>query len=379
MLLSCTSSLTTSYFADKLNEAVAVVGYRMEFAAVPFARIYEEGGAHDAILLAPQVSYHERELARAFPNKFVGAIPPTLFANYDVGALIDFLREEQHAWREERERRKALEARAQVRNDARVLVLAVLPDRKKIRIFTRVYQGGKVKHEETSIIVRHGGMEAYLELTPALKDIVATLPSRHMGFDVVGVALPGVIDDGRWVIDGGNGRIEVQLQAKLERKAGVPVVVTNNVNAAAIGYTQQEEGDGSNLVFMSQPLGGPVGGLGIVIGGRVIHGAHGGAGELKYLVWGTERFRQSPASSYYDPEFMYDDIAISLRASIAVVDPGTICVRNPLTHDMGKLRGRLAAYIPEQDLPELRHVSEDEMLEYVMLGQMHLCLDRLER
>ena len=57
ILLSCTGGMTTSFFAQKLNDAVKLLSLDYEFAAVPFHRLYNVGFDYSAILLAPQIAY----------------------------------------------------------------------------------------------------------------------------------------------------------------------------------------------------------------------------------------------------------------------------------------------------------------------------------
>lgn len=375
VLLTCTSAFTTSFFANKLAEAAQMMGYPMDFAAVPFPQLYEEAVNYDVILLAPQVAYHKREVAQALPNKFVDCIPTASFANYDVGSVIDWLRDEQRAWRARREERELQEAREQIRNSARVLVLTILPDGESINIYNRIYRSGRIEHCEKVVIPRKDA--GWQRLSEVLAGIAKVTPCLSDKVDVVGVAIPGIINDGVWVIDGHGERAEANLSSIISERTGLPTVVTNNVNAAAFGYLHQHDCK-KNLVFMSHSFGNSIGGQGIVVDGRVITGAHGGAGELKYLLREISANHGWTSHDYYDPQCMLKVISTSLRASIAIVDPPLICVRCPLVSDMDILRDELAGYIPEQDIPELQFVGEDEMLEYTMLGQMHLCLDELE-
>jgi glucokinase len=73
----------------------------------------------------------------------------------------------------------------------------------------------------------------------------------------------------------------------LREELEVPVVVENDVNLAALG--EQRRGRSSTpeeLVFIAVGTGV---GMGIVIGGRIVRGAHGGAGELGALPLGPDR------------------------------------------------------------------------------------------
>ena len=57
VVLTCSSALTTSFFAQKLNEAAEVLNLDMSFNAVSIDRIYQEAQNYDVVLLAPQIAF----------------------------------------------------------------------------------------------------------------------------------------------------------------------------------------------------------------------------------------------------------------------------------------------------------------------------------
>lgn len=74
------------------------------------------------------------------------------------------------------------------------------------------------------------------------------------------------------------------VRATLERALGHPVVLENDVNVAALGeLTAGQAGD--NFAFVA--LGTGIG-MGLVIGGVLIRGARGAAGEIGYLPLGAD-------------------------------------------------------------------------------------------
>ncbi|HEX4751958.1 MAG TPA: ROK family protein [Solirubrobacterales bacterium] len=78
----------------------------------------------------------------------------------------------------------------------------------------------------------------------------------------------------------------------LERELGLPVVVENDVNLAALGEQRSGSAGGTeDMVFIGVGTGV---GMGIVAGGRILHGAHGGAGELGRLPLDAERVGTGP-------------------------------------------------------------------------------------
>lgn len=103
-------------------------------------------------------------------------------------------------------------------------------------------------------------------------------------FTVVGVGVPGLVqrDSGAvsHAVNLGVGGTGLSLGADLAERLGVPVVVENDVNAAALGAAQLLGLEHSDLAFLSIGTGLAAG---LVTGGRVRHGARGAAGEIGHV------------------------------------------------------------------------------------------------
>ncbi|MCW2832734.1 MAG: hypothetical protein JWN68_687 [Nocardioides sp.] len=102
----------------------------------------------------------------------------------------------------------------------------------------------------------------------------------------VGVGSPGVVDATGTVIDAPNlAWSGMPLAASLAETLGVPVFVANDANTAVLGeHTFGESGDGGLLVLR---VGTGVG-AGLVLGGSLLHGHLGAAGEIGHVVVDTE-------------------------------------------------------------------------------------------
>lgn len=99
----------------------------------------------------------------------------------------------------------------------------------------------------------------------------------------LGVTLPGRVDHGAGLLlhSQSLGWQDVPVQADLEQRLGLPVLVENEANALGLG--EQRHGAGgqaANLVALT--LGSTVGG-GFVAGNELYRGAGGGAGELGHV------------------------------------------------------------------------------------------------
>ena len=99
----------------------------------------------------------------------------------------------------------------------------------------------------------------------------------------VGIGVPGpVTGDGTVMKCANLGWDIFNVNEKMSALTGLKCIAVNDANAAALGELWKGSGKGwKNLVFVT--LGTGVGG-GIVIDGNIIHGIHGGGGEIGHIV-----------------------------------------------------------------------------------------------
>jgi predicted NBD/HSP70 family sugar kinase len=122
--------------------------------------------------------------------------------------------------------------------------------------------------------------ERAVELVLGLaSDLVAMTDRPVLG---VGVGSPGVVDTAGTVIDAPNlAWTDTPLAARLADALGLPVLVANDANTAVLGeHTFGESGDGGLMVLR---VGTGVG-AGFVLGGSLLHGHLGAAGEIGHVV-----------------------------------------------------------------------------------------------
>ncbi|MGF9754257.1 ROK family protein [Microvirga sp. 0TCS3.31] len=122
--------------------------------------------------------------------------------------------------------------------------------------------------------------ERAVELVLALASELITMTDRPvLG---VGVGSPGVVDASGTVVDAPNlAWTDTPLAARLAETLDVPVFVANDANTAVLGeHTFGESGDGGLMVLR---VGTGVG-AGLVLGGSLLHGHLGAAGEIGHVV-----------------------------------------------------------------------------------------------
>jgi glucokinase len=106
----------------------------------------------------------------------------------------------------------------------------------------------------------------------------------------IGIGVPGMLDFEREkVLRSPNfaGWEGLPLRSLLEKSLGIPVRMENDANCTALGEGAMGAASGlENFIVLT--LGTGVGG-GVVIGGKLVRGGHGMAGELGHIVIGGRR------------------------------------------------------------------------------------------
>ncbi len=369
ILLSCTGGMTTGYFAEKLNEAAELLSLNYEFNAVPFYKLYEVAFDYSVILLAPQIAYQVKKAQEVLNNQLVLKIPPKVFASYDSAEMLKFIRAELESWKKTAAERVIAKVRKGIKSDARILSITIMPSNAQSRIAYRLYEKGEPLVEETVI-------KNKLNYINDLSDILDTVSCRFQKFDAIGISTGGTIRNGHVELEQFISP-DINLQKLLEEKYKVPVTITNNLKSAALGYYVQQD-KYENIMFVSRPYGYRASGLGMVLNGKVFDGAHNMAGEIRYATESFVSKEDWDAHIMTDLEKVLDGVAFEIRAGISVVDPDLICLRSAMTPDIEKVKDKVAEFIPKKYLPEFVYLRDEEMQEYVLLGQMILSLESLE-
>lgn len=101
----------------------------------------------------------------------------------------------------------------------------------------------------------------------------------------IGMGSPGSVNHGEGTVIGAynlNWRTTQNVKAAIEAGTGIPFVIDNDANVAALGEQWMGAGNNEpNVVFIT--LGTGVGG-GIILNNELMHGATGAAGEIGHIV-----------------------------------------------------------------------------------------------
>lgn len=125
-----------------------------------------------------------------------------------------------------------------------------------------------------------------------------------------------------------------------------------------------------NICFMSLPNGWLTGGQGIVVNGKLVRGAHGIAGELRYVM--NQMHIDNPLTlNPYHLDTVRQIVTKSILLNISIMDPEVVVVRCEMLPYPDEIKEELKKYLPEDRIPEIVHI--DDFNDCVMNGQYSLC------
>lgn len=370
-LLCCTSAMTTTFFANKMNEAAQALGLQYEFCAMSYTQALQTTQDFAAIMLAPQVAHQRHDMAQAHPHALVFEIPGKVFGTYDATAAIRLLMHALHDDEPAVVDTVGLSPIRDLANDYRILVITLFAVRAGSLLSYRLYDHGR------------GILDGLVRKPKVnfrdIEDLIETMEARSVRLDeldAIGIAVPGVVSGGivrlrDLDIDG------LDLGPHLSKRFGLPVFVNNNCNAAAVAcYMSQREHE--SVMFFKQELGHEAGGLGTVLGGRLVQGNQNLAGEPKFF---ERRFSYAPYDSYDDArwtaEGMFQIATNVTLASVALTAPEAVYLAVDTVDDVVALRAELAREMGEHYVPDIHLV--DDYPERVYLGEMALCVKQLRK
>ena len=144
-------------------------------------------------------------------------------------------------------------------------------------------QGALLHKWEIPTDTTDGGSRILPDIAAAVKGYLQENQIPRDAVIGIGVGVPGPINSKGEVLKCVNlGWGVFNVSEELSALTGLPVKAGNDANVAALGEYWKGGGAGCENMIMAT-LGTGVGG-GIIIGGQVLHGAHGAGGEIGHMV-----------------------------------------------------------------------------------------------
>lgn len=378
VLLCCSTGLTTSYFANQLNNTAKTLNLDYHFEATGLSKIYQSSDRFSVIMLAPQIGYEEEKIRKVLRNKLVFTMPATIFGQYNAPDAIDLLRQKMTDFRKKNSK-KQKEPHVEFTNNYRIMVITVIANAIDSRLRCCFFDRGNAD-KPCEIIKRDLSLK---DIEDAIDTCALDANGRPL-VDAIGIALRGVVYDRQleFPIRKNNGTTTyIQIVDELEKRyPDIKFVLVNNANAAsaAIYHQHDEEFNNNyeNLVFITQPKGFSVGGAGAIVNGQLVCGAHNSAGELRYCI-GHFNYKDPLNFNPYSPQAMLQVITYEALTYVTTFDPEAIFIHCELLPDMEPIKQALLEYIPENHVPDL--IPINNYRELVVWGTMIITAQEMEK
>ncbi|MCR5331738.1 MAG: ROK family glucokinase [Lachnospiraceae bacterium] len=151
----------------------------------------------------------------------------------------------------------------------------------KLGLFTS--EGDLLDKWEIATRRQDHGVNVPSDIAGAIADKIAEKGIDKADVTGVGIGVPGpVTEDGTVMKCANLGWDVFNVNERMSSLTGLTCIAANDANVAALGELWRGGAKGyKNMVFIT--LGTGVGG-GVVIGGKIVHGIHGGGGEIGHIV-----------------------------------------------------------------------------------------------
>lgn len=364
VLLSCSSGLTTGFFASQLDDAAQTLGIDYHFNAVAFPLLYDEGTKYDVIVLAPQIAFKKAEVQSVFSDKIVMELPGKIFASYDVKSTLDMVADAVSQKEEEnspKEAKKDNGFEVQIKRDVKIptkmMNIGVIRHLDQVRILYRICDHDVILVDE-QIVKRHFNFND-------LKDVIDTNLAVHKDIKIVSFAVPRTIDGLTLLpLEEADNKLFLEY---LKNTYTQQFIWTSDVNAVAVGYyITQDEFESFSLLF--QPRGTTQCSVGSIVNGQLIVGRKGMAGELQFV---NRLLSDEEEVLARTPEGVTELVAQAMIPVISVLAPEAIFVHSEMIPDTEGLMKHLTFTMPKQYIPEV--IKLEHFGYYIQFGQMVLC------
>ncbi len=378
ILLCCASGLTTGFFAEKLNETAALLSLDYDFHAEPYSELYQVGNQYDIVLIAPQIYYAYDDIKKILPEQIVLKIPAKIFASYDVSGLLEEItpyitgettEEKETSEDEWSQAGKPLLIKRDIEINVSMLAIAMINEDRRFQYAYRIYGSSG------QILMESDVLKPRLDLYDLI-DICETALALFPDIEVIGLAIPGIIDEGRVTL-ASQGLENTDIVSLLTEKFGRKVVVENDANSIAIGYYASQD-EYSSLSVLFQPHIGTSGGVGSIHNGQIITGFKHVAGEVQYLPMYRQSAEDEGAdpmdviSTWKTPESALKQATEIMATIICILGPELIVLSSHLIIHADTIAAMLEEYIPKKYIPEI--VLINNIREYMLLGVTLTCI-----
>ena len=195
---------------------------------------------------------------------------------------------------------------------------------------------------------------------------------RAVGLDTPGPAsATGVLATGGATNFGHPGWHKFDIRSALEERLSIPVIYNNDGNAAALYAHYVQHGDNSHLCSSVSSIVGTGFGGGVIVGGLIVKGAAGFAGELGHM--------PIPMAGLLEPDQPVPSCNCGLAADGESIASLTGIVRNLLPYWLGKYPDHELAELPIGQAAKLvrGYAEKDDEMALNIFRQQAMAIGRV--
>lgn len=249
------------------------------------------------------------------------------------------------------------------------LCIAIHRDANRIYLRYRIYNAiDEIRAEKEIIKKKFSINDVY--------DIIDTVMVSYSHIRMIGISMPGVIEDGFVHSTNLNKRDEPGLNMKelLRQRYSQDIVLENDANTAAVGFYVRES-EYRNIALIFQPVTS-LAGIGIVINGELITGKNHLAGEAQFMPLAFSK--KNRLELLDSPEGFEELITKYVQNLIATINPDAVGIACKALKDYQPVIEHLRKVFPyRSDLPEL--ITIEDMIDDNLIGLRVLCKEAYEK
>ena len=362
ILLSCTSGLTTGFFAEELNNAAKSAGKDYHFDAVAYGELTQNGTDYDMILLAPQIGFQEARVAAVFDRTPVATIPSPIFAKYDTSACFAFIEERLGVEKEKEDPMLTMPLKKASTFSDIVLSIGIIYTAHHVHLHYRVY--------EKQDILTYGDVIKHRLALVDLNDIINMALMSCPKIRIVAIAAPGVTMSGVLTLPSRDiDHVDVVGYLK-NLHPTLSFELDNDVNAVACAlYAIQNKVQ--TLSFLMLPRNSASGGIGSLVNGHLIRGYHHIAGEVSYLPLEMSGDKNELAES---EQGSLEIVSKTLVSLVSILGPEEIFYYAPNVPEVDEVHEAMSQLIPEEYIPPINKIGN--LKEYLLFGELMIVVMR---
>ncbi len=125
---------------------------------------------------------------------------------------------------------------------------------------------------------------AMMAIKKMIQFLLDSAPTSHYGVVGIGIAVPGIVNNGgdHILLAPNLGWKNIHLKQEIEKEYNLPVVIENEANAGAYGEKRFGAGkEFENLIYLSAGIGL---GVGFILNNELYRGAEGFSGEMGHMI-----------------------------------------------------------------------------------------------